>query len=87
MLLESSFNLVKNLDKNNVFFLNMPTGAGKTNTSMKLALDIIKNTEIDRIIYAMPFINIIEQNFDVICDSYGLSEDNGEIRKIIFRFE
>lgn len=82
MLLESSSNLIKNIDKNNVFFLNMPTGAGKTNTSMKLALDIINNTEIDRIIYAMPFINIIEQNFDVICDSYGLSEDNGEIRKI-----
>ncbi|WP_040682285.1 CRISPR-associated helicase/endonuclease Cas3 [Methanobrevibacter boviskoreani] len=82
MLLESSFNLIKSLDKNRVFFLNMPTGAGKTNTSMKLALDIINNTEIDRIIYAMPFINIIEQNFDVICDSYGLTEDNGEIRKI-----
>lgn len=82
MLLESSFNLVKSFDKNNVFFLNMPTGAGKTNTSMKLALDIIKNTEIDRIIYAMPFINIIEQNFDVISNSFGLIEDNGEIRKI-----
>ncbi|OWT33622.1 hypothetical protein BGI41_01455 [Methanobrevibacter sp. 87.7] len=82
MLLEASFNLVKNINKNKVFFLNMPTGGGKTNTSMKLALDIINNTTANRIIYAMPFINIIEQNFDVICDSFKMSEDKGEIRKI-----
>lgn len=82
MLLESSKNLKDSINSNNVFFLHMPTGGGKTNTSMKLALDIIENTDADRIIYAMPFINIIEQNFDVICDSFGLSEECGEIRKI-----
>lgn len=82
MLLESSKNLKNSINSKNVFFLHMPTGGGKTNTSMKLALDILENTDADRIIYAMPFINIIEQNFDVICDSFGLSEENGEIRKI-----
>ncbi|AMK14950.1 CRISPR-associated helicase/endonuclease Cas3 [Methanobrevibacter olleyae] len=82
MLLESSKNLINQISNKNVFFLNMPTGGGKTNTSMKLALDILENTTTDRIIYAMPFINIIEQNFDVICKSFGLSEDEGEIRKI-----
>ena len=82
MLLESSKNLKNSINSNNVFFLHMPTGGGKTNTSMKLALDILDNTDADRIIYAMPFINIIEQNFDVICDSFGLSEESGEIRKI-----
>ena len=82
MLLESSKNLKNSINSNNVFFLHMPTGGGKTNTSMKLALDILENTDADRIIYAMTFINIIEQNFDVICDSFGLSEEYGEIRKI-----
>ena len=85
MLKESSYNLTKSLKldpKNKIFYLNMPTGGGKTNTSMKLALDILENTGIDRIIYAMPFINIIEQNYDVIKDNYGLNEDNNEIRKI-----
>lgn len=82
MLLESSKNLIRSIESDNVFFLHMPTGGGKTNTSMKLALDILDNTDVDRIIYAMPFINIIEQNFDVICDSFGLSEEKGEIRKI-----
>lgn len=79
---EASTNLINSLDSNHIFFLNMPTGAGKTITSMNLALNLINNTSVNRIIYSMPFINIIEQNYDVICNAFGLSEDNGEIRKI-----
>lgn len=85
MLKEASFNLTKSLKTDptkKIFYLNMPTGGGKTNTSMKLALDILENTGVNRVIYAMPFINIIEQNYDIIKDNFGLSEDNGEIRKI-----
>lgn len=81
MLLEASDNLIKNKDKN-IFFLNIPTGGGKTNTSMKLALDLLEHTCANRIIYAMPFINIIEQNYDVIKSNFGLNENLGEIRKI-----
>lgn len=85
MLKEASFNLTKSLkmdpDKK-IFYLNMPTGGGKTNTSMKLALDILENTNVNRVIYAMPFINIIEQNYDIIKANFGLNEDKGEIRKI-----
>lgn len=90
MLVEASFNLVnslKNNKSNKVFFLNMPTGAGKTNTSMKLALDIINLTNADRIIYAMPFINIIDQNYEIIRENYGLNENLGEIRKIYSKTE
>ena len=81
MLLEASDNLLNHLD-NHIFFLNIPTGGGKTNTSMKLALDLIDNSSVNRIIYAMPFINIIEQNYNVIKDNFNLSEDCGDIRKI-----
>jgi CRISPR-associated endonuclease/helicase Cas3 len=85
MLKEASVNLTESLKKDptkKIFYLNMPTGGGKTNTSMKLALDILQNTDINRIIYAMPFINIIEQNYDVIKGNFGLNETNGEIRAI-----
>jgi len=85
MMKEAAYNLVNTLKKNpenRVFFLNMPTGGGKTNASMKLALDIVENTDTDRIIYAMPFINIIEQNHEALVENYGLGEDQGEIRKI-----
>lgn len=81
MLLEASDNLLNHLD-NRIFFLNIPTGGGKTNTSMKLALDLIDNSSANRIIYAMPFINIIEQNYNIIKDNFNLSEDCGDIRKI-----
>ena len=50
MLLESSKNLLDQLSNNRVFFLHMPTGGGKTNTSMKLALDIIGNTDANRVV-------------------------------------
>lgn len=85
MLKEASYNLLKSLKSNSdnrIYYLNMPTGGGKTNTSMKLALDILGNTNINRVIYAMPFINIIEQNYDIVKDHFGLSEDKNEIRKI-----
>ena len=85
MMKEASFNLTKSLKQDvskRIFYLNMPTGGGKTNTSMKLSLDILENTDVDRVIYAMPFITIIEQNYDVIKDNFGLNEDKGEIRKI-----
>ena len=84
MLIEASINMQNTLKNNSskIFFLNMPTGGGKTNTSMKLALDVINLANIDRIVYAMPFVNIIEQNYDIIKDSFCLDEDNNEIRKI-----
>ena len=85
MLKEASFNLTNSLKRDynkKIFYLNMPTGGGKTNTSMKLALDILENTDANRVIYAMPFINIIDQNYDVIKDNFDLNEDKGEIRKI-----
>lgn len=84
MFLESSENLLKALndnDNNRMFYLNMPTGGGKTNTSMKLALDILENTNADRIFYAMPFITILDQNYDVICENFNL-KDNTDIRKL-----
>ena len=59
-----------------VFYLNVPTGGGKTNISMKLALSILKiRREIKRVFYVFPFINIIEQNYKVIKDTLGLSSD------------
>ncbi|MDO5851592.1 MAG: CRISPR-associated endonuclease Cas3'', partial [Methanobacteriaceae archaeon] len=90
MLLESSQNLVNNLKSENpskVFFLNMPTGSGKTNTSIRLALDLLNSEDIDRIFYIVPFINIIEQNYEIIKDSLNLSEENGEIRGLYSALE
>jgi CRISPR-associated endonuclease/helicase Cas3 len=57
-----------NLDKTRLFTLTAPTGVGKTLTVLDFALHLRESApELKRgqIIYALPFINIIEQGLDV----------------------
>jgi CRISPR-associated endonuclease/helicase Cas3 len=61
-----------NLD-NRILSLNVPTGTGKTLTSLSFALklrDRLKKEKkfTPRIIYALPFLSIIDQNYDVFED-------------------
>ena len=61
-----------NLD-NRILSLNVPTGTGKTLTSLSFDLklrDRLKNEKnfTPRIIYALPFLSIIDQNYDVFED-------------------
>lgn len=61
-----------NLD-NKILSLNVPTGTGKTLTSLSFALKLrnrLKNEKnfTPRIIYALPFLSIIDQNYDVFED-------------------
>lgn len=51
-----------NMDaKQSVFFLNMPTGSGKTLCSLKLALETAIKCGKKRIIYVIPYTSVIEQ--------------------------
>ncbi len=62
-----------------IFTLTAPTGTGKTITSFSAALKLrerLKQNNIEpRIIYALPFTSIIDQNFDVIEDILGSMKD------------
>lgn len=61
IFIETEENLLKNLDKN-IFYLEAPTGSGKTNTSINLALKILQNKrEINNIFYIFPFNTLVEQ--------------------------
>lgn len=61
MFLESEKNLLKNLQEN-IFYLEAPTGAGKTNMAINLARILYeKDDSIKSIHYIFPFNNIIEQ--------------------------
>lgn len=63
--------LKQNTD-NKVFFLNIPTGGGKTNISLRLALQIMKHKKnIKKLFYVFPFINIIEQSFESLAKFIG----------------
>jgi CRISPR-associated endonuclease/helicase Cas3 len=48
------------------FALSLPTGFGKTYTSLSIALIFLNSKNLNRIIYCLPFTSIIDQNFEEI---------------------
>lgn len=74
MFLESEESLLRNINDSNIFYLEAPTGSGKTNISINLALNIIKNkSEFNKVFYIFPYNTLIEQTkqtFDKIFSLY-----------------
>jgi len=59
-------NIIRNTDKN-IYNITAPTGSGKTFTGFMAAKALQnKAPEYNKIIYALPFTSIIDQNYDVI---------------------
>lgn len=57
--------------KRGFYSLCVPTGGGKTLSSLGFALNHAKENGHDRIIYSLPFTSIIEQNAKVYADIFG----------------
>lgn len=70
MFIEAEENLLKNSDKN-LFYLEAPTGSGKTNTAINLSLKIIElSKNINKIFYVFPFNTLVEQTKDTLLKSF-----------------
>ncbi len=71
MFEETQNNLLKNLDKN-IFYLEAPTGSGKTITSINLALGLLQSDKnLNKLFYIFPFNTLVEQTKNVFDDIFG----------------
>ena len=62
---ESETNLLQNLDKH-IFYLEAPTGSGKTITSINLALKLLESdSKLNKLFYVFPFNTLVEQTKNV----------------------
>lgn len=74
IFLETERNLLENLDKN-IFYIESPTGSGKSNTALNLSLRLIENDDsLNKIVYVYPFNTLVEQNLASLKKLFGDSK-------------
>jgi CRISPR-associated endonuclease/helicase Cas3 len=72
----SSFCRQRANDKQGLYYLTVPTGGGKTFSSLRFALHHAKEHELDRIIYVIPYTSIIDQNASEVAKIFdSISKD------------
>lgn len=68
--LESEKNYIKNKDKN-IYYLEAPTGAGKTITSINLArLMLNSDKNLNKLFYVFPFNTLVEQTYKSLIEIF-----------------
>jgi CRISPR-associated endonuclease/helicase Cas3 len=76
MALEVIRNIRANSDKN-LFYIEAPTGGGKTNLSMLATVELLRASEsrTNKVFYVFPFTTLITQTYTAIGDTLGLTEN------------
>ncbi len=62
--------------ENNLFYLEAPTGSGKSNTAINLCFNLMKSDEkLQKIYYIYPFNTLVEQNLECLQNIFGNNAD------------
>nr|MBP8988847.1 CRISPR-associated endonuclease Cas3'' [Clostridia bacterium] len=59
-----------------IYQLEVPTGGGKTLSSLRFALEHARIHNMERIIYIIPYLSVLEQTADNIRKALGLAKDD-----------
>lgn len=75
IFLETEKELMDHLDEN-IYYLEAPTGSGKSNTALNLSLKLIEShASINKIFYVYPFNTLVEQNLATLQETFGKYTD------------
>lgn len=75
ILTDAEMTLCENKESS-LFYLEAPTGSGKSNTAMDLSFQIIKNhKELRKLYYIYPFNTLVEQNMENLKKVFSDNED------------
>lgn len=67
---------IKNNYQENMFYLEAPTGSGKSNTAMNLSFKLMSwNRDLCKIFWIYPFNTLVEQNLDTLENIFGKKEN------------
>lgn len=74
MFLEAYDNLLRHGEED-IFYLEAPTGSGKTNTSIQLALTLLNKQHKSKLFYVFPFNTLVEQTKRALDDAFMQNEE------------
>ena len=67
---------VRSHSDKNLFYIEAPTGGGKTNLSFLATIELLKhNKELNKVFYVFPFTTLVTQTQKSLTDSFGLHTD------------
>lgn len=70
-------NAVRKQPDGQLFYIEAPTGGGKTNLSMLATAELLRlNPDINKVIYVFPFTTLVTQTYKGLMDTFQLSEDS-----------
>ena len=70
-------NTIRDLKDERLFYIEAPTGGGKTNLSLLATAELLRlNPQLNKVFYVFPFTTLITQTHKVVLKNFGLDENH-----------